>query len=156
MSHTNFFDILRSLETVFRYNFAKYYKCYPIIGCNTWIICQTTYTSFQNECPDCCLVIGGMPVTMSHTNSGLSEYMVQNHFCMFGLTKTYPTPKIRQILVFGYQKTYLRAFKLKKILPHVFKFRNNLKVSVWQKKLNIEFSSYSPKNLGGPAFFPPH
>ena len=110
MSHTNFFDILMSLETVFRHFFAKYYKCYPINGCHTWIICQTTYTSFQNECPDCCLVIGGMPVTMSHTNSGLSEYMVQNHFCMFSFTKTYPTPKIRQILAFGYQKTYLRAF----------------------------------------------
>ena len=129
MSHTNFFDILRSLETVFRYNFAKYYKYYPINGCHTWIICQTTYTSFQNECPDCCLVIGGMPVTMSHTNSGLSENMVQNHFCMFCFTKTYPTPKIRQILAFGCQKTYLRAFK-QKILPHVFEIRNNLKVSV--------------------------
>ena len=113
MSHTNFFDILRSLETVFRHIFAKYYKYYPINGCHTWIICQMTYTSFQNECPDCCLVIGGMPVTMSHTNSGLSENMVQNHFCMFCFTKTYPTPKIRQILAFGCQKTYLRAFKQK-------------------------------------------
>ena len=114
MSHTNFFDILMSLETVFRNFFAKYYKCYPINGWHTWIICQTTYTSFQNECPDCCLVIGGMPVTMSHTNSGLSENMVQNHFCMFSFTKTYPTPKIRQILAFGCQKTHLGAFKLKK------------------------------------------
>ena len=133
--HTlTFFDILRSLKTLFRYNFANYYKYYPINGCQTGIICQKIYTSFQNECPDWGSVIGGMPVTMSHTNSGLSEYMVQNHFCMFSFTKTYPTPKIRQILAFGCQKTYLRAFKQTKILQHVFKIRNNLKVIVWQKK----------------------
>ena len=101
MSHTNFFDILRSLETVFRYKFAKYYKYYPINGCHTWIICQTTYTYFQYECPDCCSVIRRMPVTMSHTNSGHSGKMVQNHFSMCSFTKTYPNKILRPILTLG-------------------------------------------------------
>ena len=89
MSHTNFFDILRWLERVFCYNLAKYYKYYLIIGCHTWIICQITVTYFQNECQHCCLVIGGMPVTMSQTNNGSSENMVQNHFWMFSFKKNF-------------------------------------------------------------------
>ena len=73
----------------------------------------------------------------------------------FRFTKTYQTKKTRPILALGCQRTDLGAISTN-VLPHVLKIRKNLKFCVWHKKLNIDFSLYSPKNLGGQAFFPSH